>query len=284
MQIEITQQSKSSTRSPAESRLEQPARRKFRASQLVPLLTFGIFLLAWEAFVRLGDYPAFILPSPGLVLRKLITVATNGTLWYHAGITLIEVLGGLAFGVTAATVLGYTIARSVTIERAIAPYLIASQAIPIIAIAPLLVIWFGTGLISKILISALIVFFPILVNTIAGVRGVPCELHELMRSLNATPWQTFTKLEVPAALPVLLAGLKVGATLSVIGAVVGEFAGARAGLGVMINIADGQYDTARMFVGVLALVVMALALYGCVALLEQRVLKWRKAGNGNNHN
>ncbi|MEJ2150545.1 MAG: ABC transporter permease, partial [Chloroflexota bacterium] len=187
---------------------------------------------------------------------------------------------GLVLGVSVATVLGYALAKSVAVERALSPYLVASQAVPIVAIAPLLVIWFGPGLSSKILISALIVFFPILINTIAGVRDVPADLHDLMRSLHATRWQVFTRLEVPSALPVLLAGLKVGATLSVIGAVVGEFAGASAGLGVMISVADGQYDTARMFVGVLALVALALSLYGLVYLLEKRLLSWRANGAG----
>ncbi len=249
------------------------------ARLLLPTVTLIAFLLLWELIVRAGHYPAFILPSPGLVGQKLLVVAANGTLWHHSAVTLGEVLGGLALGVAVATPLGYVLAKSLAVERAISPYLVASQAIPIVAIAPLLVIWFGPGLLSKVLISALIVFFPILINTVAGLRSVPADLRDLMRSLHATRWQMFTKLEVPAAMPVLLAGLKVGATLSVIGAVVGEFAGAKAGLGVMINVADGQYDTARMFVGVLALVVMALTLYGLVALLERRVLRWRKAGD-----
>ena len=244
----------------------------------LPMLVLALFILGWEAVVRLGQYPAFILPSPARVGSKLIAVALDGTLWHHMSITLVEVLGGLALGLVLATLLGYALAKSVAVERALSPYLVASQAIPIVAVAPLLVIWFGPGLLSKVLISGLIVFFPILVNTIAGVRSVPQELRDLMRSLQATPWQVFTKLEVPAAMPVLLAGLKVGATLSVIGAVVGEFAGADAGLGFMINLADGQYDTARVFVGVLTLVVMALTLYGLVGWLERRALRWRDAG------
>ncbi len=253
---------------------------RFRGSYLLPVIVLAAFLLGWEALIHLGRYPAFILPSPGRVVDKFVTVTLDGTLWRHMGVTLLEVLGGLALGVAVATVLGYLLAKSVAIERALSPYLVASQAVPIVAIAPLLVIWFGPGLTSKVLISALIVFFPILVNTIAGVRSVPQDLRDLMRSLRATRWQSFAKLEVPAALPVLLAGLKVGATLSVIGAVVGEFAGADAGLGFMINLADGQFDTARVFVGVLALVVMALALYGSVSALEHHTLRWREAGNG----
>ncbi len=250
--------------------------RRLRARHWLPAGVLALFLLSWEALVLLGDYPAFILPGPRRVAARLLTVLADGTLLRHSAVTLIEVLGGLTLGVVVATVLGYALARSATLERALSPYLVASQAVPIIAIAPLLVIWFGQGLLSKVLISALIVFFPILVNTIAGVRSVPADLRDLMRSLHATRWQMFALLEVPAALPVLLAGLKVGATLSVIGAVVGEFAGANAGLGVMISIADGQYDTARMFVGVLALVALALSLYGAVSLIERRALRWRR--------
>jgi NitT/TauT family transport system permease protein len=257
-----------------------PASRKVRWSRWLPVAVFAAFLATWELVVRFADYPTYILPTPDQVARKFVLVLLDGTLIYHTGVTLVEVLGGLILGVGVATVLGYVLAQSVAVERALSPYLVASQAVPIVAIAPLLVIWFGPGLSSKILISALIVFFPILINTIAGVRDVPVDLHDLMRSLHATRWQVFTRLEVPSALPVLLAGLKVGATLSVIGAVVGEFAGASAGLGVMISVADGQYDTPRMFVGVMALVVLALSLYGLVYLLEKRLLSWRSNGAG----
>jgi len=278
MQVDLTQHSHAHPSAPPARRTAQAAH-TIMLRRLLPPVTLALFLLGWEALIRWGRYPAFILPSPGRVWAKLITVAVvDGTLWHHVAVTLSEVLGGLALGSAVAALLGFLLARSVTIERALAPYLVASQAIPIVAIAPLLVIWFGPGLVSKVLISALIVFFPILVNTIAGVRGVPADLRDLMRSLRATPWQMLVKLEIPAAMPVLLAGLKVGATLSVIGAVVGELAGADAGLGFMINLADGQYDTARVFVGVLALVVMALSLYGSVGLIERRVLRWRQGG------
>ena len=160
----------------------------------------------------------------------------------------------------AATTLGYLLARSRLLERILAPYVVASQSIPIVAIAPLLVIWFGPGLFSKVLICALIVFFPILINTIVGMRSVPEDLRDLMRSLQATRWQTLTRLEIPAALPVFLGGLRMGATLSVIGAVVGEFVGADRGLGFLINQGRGVYDTELVFVAVFSLIVMALIL------------------------
>jgi len=238
--------------------------------------SLGLAGLLWYLFARLGSFPAFILPPPGLVWERLLQTLSSGSLLRHSAVTLGEVLVGLALGVSAATALGYLLAKSRAFERLLAPYIVASQSVPVVAIAPLLVIWFGPGLFSKVLICALIVFFPVLVNTIVGLRSVPEELNELMRSLQATRWQTFSSLEVPAALPVFLGGLRIGATLSVIGAVVGEFVGADRGLGFLINVGRGQYDTALVFVAVFSLVGMALALYGLVVWLEARLLSWQQ--------
>jgi len=241
---------------------------------LVPV-SLAVAVILWYLVALLGHFPAFILPTPGLVWQRFWQVLLDGTLLKNALVTLQEVLAGLALGVITATVLGYLLAKSRSVERFLSPYIVASQSVPTVAIAPLLVIWFGPGLFSKVLVCALIVFFPVLVNTIVGVRSVPEDLRDLMRSLQATRWQTFRLLEVPAALPVFLGGLRIGATLSVIGAVVGEFVGADSGLGFMINRARGQYDTALVFVAVLALAIMALSLYGAVVLVESRLLSWR---------
>ncbi len=240
------------------------------------LLPAGILaaLAVWQLLTSTAIVPAFLLPSPLAVADRFVRGWNDASLARHTLVTLGEVLAGLALGVLTATALGYLVAKSVAVERLLSPYIVASQAIPIVAIAPLLVIWFGPGRISKILIAALIVFFPVLVNTVVGVRSVPQDLRELMRSLRATRWQTFSLLEIPAALPVLLGGLKIGATLSVIGAVVGEFVGADEGLGFLVNVGRGLYDTALVFVAVFVLIAMALALYGLVAWFEHRV-SWR---------
>jgi len=243
---------------------------------ILVLLSLLLAILLWDVAVRLGNFPSFILPSPGLVWKRWWQVVGDGSLIRNALITLGEVLSGLALGVSVATVLGYLLARFPAVERLLSPYVVASQSIPIVAIAPLLVIWFGPGLFSKVLICALIVFFPVLVNTIVGLRSVPEDLRDLMRSLKATTYQTLRLLEIPAALPVFLGGLRIGATLSVIGAVVGEFVGSDRGLGFMINRARGQYDTALVFVAVISLVMMALALYGSVVILESRLLSWQE--------
>lgn len=246
-----------------------------RSLTLVPF-TVGIAILLWYFIAWAGDLDAFILPTPILVWRRFIQVMESGRLLREFWVTLQEVLSGLVSGAAAAAGLGYLLAKSEKLEQFLAPYIVASQSVPIVAIAPLLVIWFGPGMLSKVLICALIVFFPILVNTVVGVRSVPRELHDLMRSLQATRWQTFRFLEFPAALPVLLGGLRIGATLSVIGAVVGEFVGSDRGLGFLINFGRGQYDTALVFVAMFSLVAMALALYGLVVLLENRLLSWQK--------
>lgn len=238
-------------------------------------VTILFFLLVWWMLSRWSGLSAFILPPPQDVWDRFLRALADGSLLRHTGITLMEVLGGLAIGISAATVIGYVLAKSRLLERLLAPYIVASQSIPVVAIAPLLVIWFGPGRLSKVMISSLIVFFPVLINTIVGVRSVPSELHDLMRSLRATRWQTFAKLEVPAALPVLLGGLKIGATLSVIGAVVGEFVGAEMGLGFLISLARGLYDSALTYVVVFTLIAMALSLYGIVSLMERRLLAWR---------
>ena len=247
-----------------------------RAEYLFVPLALLLFLGLWELVVRLGDYPPFILPSPGRVYAKFLIVSRDGTLWRHTQITLAEVCGGLALGLTAATSLGYILAKSRFVERILSPYIVASQSIPIVALAPLLVIWFGFGSLSKVLVCALTLFFPVLINTIIGIRSAERDLIDLMRSLEATRWQVFTMLEVPAALPVLLGGLKVGVTLSVIGAVVGEFVGADRGLGFLVNLARGLFDTPLMFVALFTLVAIAVSLYAAVAALENLLLSWKK--------
>jgi len=240
------------------------------------LLSLVIGLLLWSGFTTYSDIPSFIFPTPLEVWNRLIIVIKDGSLLYHTLITLQEVILGLALGLTAAIITGYILAKSRLVERVLSPYIVASQSIPIVAIAPLLVIWLGPGIFSKILTSALIVFFPVLVNTIVGLRSVPHELYDLMKSLQANAWQRIIKLEIPAAMPVFLGGLRIGATLAVIGAVVGEFVGADKGLGFLVNVGRGLYDTALVFVAVFTLVLLALGLYGSVIFLENHLLSWQK--------
>jgi len=254
-------------------RTGKPVRRRLHWTVFASLLAA---LLAWELASRFGGLPAFILPAPGQVAARFWQALSDGSLLLHSAVTLSEVLLGLLAGTLVAMGLGYAVAKSRMFERLVAPYLVATQAIPVVAIAPLLVIWFGPGMFSKVLICALIVFFPVLVNTVVGVRAVPKSLRDLMGSLHARRGQVLRYLEFPAALPILLGGLRIGATLSVIGAVVGELVGADRGLGFLVNAARGQYDTALVFVAVFTLVGLALLLYGIVSFLETKFLRWQE--------
>ncbi|WP_322802038.1 ABC transporter permease [Thermoflexus sp.] len=229
-----------------------------------------LFVLMWSLVVRLGDYPPFILPGPEQVAARMWALAASGSLWRHWWATAVEVGLGLSLGVTVGLSLAYPLAHWRLFERMVAPYLVASQAVPIVAVAPLLIIWFGPGLLARVLVSALIAFFPVLIAAIAGFRQVPPEWRELFRSLRATRWQTFWKLEWPAALPVIFGGLKIGATLSVIGAFVGELISADRGIGFLIKQGQGLYDTPLVFGGILLLASQALLLYGMIAALEHR--------------
>ena len=252
-------------------------KRMLRTDLVLIPVALAVFLFGWDALVRWQGYPPFILPGPRLVGARFLALLRDGTLLMHTAVTLGEVFGGLALGLTVATGIGYALAKSPLLERLLSPYIVASQAVPIVALAPLLVIWFGFGGLSKVLVCALTVFFPALVNTMVGIRSVDADLRALMRSLGAGRWQVLTLLEAPASLPVLFGGLKVSVTLAVIGAVVGEFVGADRGLGFLVNLARGLLDTPMLFVALFTLVAIALILYSIVALIEYSVLRWQRA-------
>ncbi len=245
------------------------------AQYLTPLLIVAAGMLAWEAVVRWRGYPPFILPSPTLVWSKFVSVAGDGTLARHTAVTILEIAVGLMVGLFMALSVGYALGKNQTLERVVSPYIVASQSVPIVAIAPLLIIWFGSGLTSKILVVALITFFPTLVSTIVGIRSVDSDLRDLMRSLRASRWQTFRLLELPSALPVLFGGLKLSVILAVVGAVVGEFVGSDVGLGFLINLSRGVLDTPLMFVAIFMLVIIAQFLYLSVSIIEYYSLRWK---------
>jgi NitT/TauT family transport system permease protein len=247
---------------------------------LTILISFFALLIAWHTFVTLTGTDRFILPGPLDVGAQFKVVLEDGRLITHTLHTVSEVIPGLLLGFLVAMPIGYMLAKSRLAERLLSPYLIASQAIPIIAIAPLLTIWIRSPYWSRVLVAALVVFFPVTINIVAGMRSVPDELYDLMYSLRAGRWQVFRKLEFPAAMPIVLAGLKVGATLAVIGALVGEFVQPKSqGLGYLLVTARYQFKTDLVFVVLVTLAIIALTMYGSVALLERRLLRW-KVANG----
>lgn len=243
-------------------------------SALLPVAgAFVVFVLVWQAVVIVSGFPPFILPAPAAVGERFVTAWTDGTIWPHLATTLVEIALGFVVGAGAALVIGYVLARSALVERLISPYLVAAQATPILALAPLIALWFGPGLLGKVLICALIVFFPVAVATMVGIRSVDARLLELGRSLRATRRQILLTLEIPAALPSILGGMRVGVTLAVVGAIVGEWAGAEQGLGVLVNLARGSlFDIPLMFATLLTIALVGIALYLAVVLVERRLV------------
>jgi len=237
------------------------------------LVSLAGFLGAWQAIVLAGDYPPFILPGPASVVARFVRAWADGTIAPHLATTLVEILLGFAVGGVVALLVGVLLARSRLAERLLSPYLVAAQATPVLALAPLIALWFGSGLLSKVIICALIVFFPVAVATMVGVRSVDPRLVEMARSFRATRWQLISKLEVPAALPAILGGMRVGVTLAVIGAIVGEWAGAERGLGVLINLARGSlFDIPLMFAALLTIALLGIVLYLVIVLIERRLV------------
>jgi NitT/TauT family transport system permease protein len=243
---------------------------------VVAALALAAFLAAWKLVVVVAGYPPFILPAPEVVAARFATAWLDGTIAPHFMRTLGEVLAGFGVGAWSAILVGYALARLRLVERIVLPYIVAAQAVPILVFAPLLALWFGPGLTAKILICALIVFFPIAIATMVGIRGVDDRLIELARSLRASRRQIVTTLEIPAALPSIFGGLRIGVTLAVVGAIVGEWAGADQGLGLLVNLARGSlFDIPLMFATVLTIALLGIVLYGLVVLAERALVRPR---------
>lgn len=237
------------------------------------LLSLAAFLVAWKLLTVVTGTPDYILPAPEVVADRALRAIGSGILWEHTAVTLSEILLGFALGAITAMGTGIALGKSVVVERVLSPYIVAAQSVPILALAPLLDIWFGGGLLARVLICALIVFFPIAIATMVGIRSADPLLAEMLRSLGASPGQLTARLEIPSALPVIFGGLRVGVTLAVIGAVVAEWAGASSGLGVLINIANqGLFDTPLMFVALATLAVIGITLHGLVVVAERRLV------------
>jgi NitT/TauT family transport system permease protein len=237
------------------------------------IIIFFALIGLWWLLSRF--YPPYILPSPGNVIMRLITEAKKGPLLGHLAVTAGESFVGLLLGASLALPFGYLLARITWLEKAVSPYLVASQAIPTVALAPLIIIWFGFGLTSKILVAAMVAFFPICMNTIAGIRRVGKNQYDLMRIFGATTWQVFAKIELPTALPVLLTGLRMGMAFSVIGAVVGEFASSDRGLGYLVNVSAGMMDTTLLFVALITLAALGISFH-LLFLLGEHLLRKRR--------
>jgi len=242
---------------------------------IAPLILLAVLLGLWEVLTRSLGVPTYILPAPSRIAAAF--GVHFATLLHHATITLAEIVLGLVLGGLGGFVLAVAVFYSAILERALYPLIIASQMIPVFAIAPLLIVWMGYGLWPKATVAALIAFFPIVVNASAGLRAPSEDSVELFRSLNASRWQIFRKLRLPASLPSLFSGLKVATTLAVVGATIGEWVGARRGLGFLMLQSNALLRVDLVFAAILMLALLGLLLFGGLRIIERRLLRWRKA-------
>lgn len=233
-----------------------------------------VFLAAWQWLPGLAGVPEFILPPPTKVWGEFLRMLGSEKLIFHTGITALEVVVGFVLGSLLGVLIGFALGISPKTELVLSPYLLALQIAPKVAFAPLFVMWMGFTVYPKILVAILIVFFPVMVNVLSAIRAVDPDLVNLGRSFSASRWQIFSMIEYPTTLPPLFSGLRIGATLAVIGVVVGELVGGNMGLGYLLTFGEGQGNTAMVFVAIIMLTIIGIAAYGAVVLAERRVLHW----------
>lgn len=228
----------------------------------------------WEFSIRIYEVPNYILPSPSAIIKALDKY--KSILWEHTQTTLFEAMIGLLLAIVFAIFLAIIMNRYRLIKQMIYPILVVSQTIPIIALAPIFMVWLGFGVLPKILIVILVCFFPISISVAEGLATVDKDLINLLKSMKATPWQIFVKVELPATLPSFLSGLKIAVTYSIMGAVIGEWIGARNGLGIFLTRAMKSHHTDAMFADILIIVVMSVGLFQLVDFLGKKIMPWNK--------
>lgn len=246
-----------------------------KSAHLLPLVLVLLILGVWEAGCRLSGIPVFILPPPARIFYTALTEAPR--MMPHAAVTLVEILAGIGLALAASVPLAVGMHARPGLERALAPFLIASQAVPVFALAPLLVVWLGYGLASKVLMAAVIIFFPITISLLEGFKS--CERHYrvLFDLMGASMLQALRRLYWPWALPYFFAGLKVGVSVATIGAVIGEWVGAQQGLGYLMIQANARLKVDVVFAAILWLTLMGVGLWALVGAIERRCLWWKKA-------
>jgi NitT/TauT family transport system permease protein len=245
-----------------------------RRGTILSLAVLVVFLAAWQWGPGLLGIPPFIIPPLSMVYQEFLRMLAVSALMTHTGITAAEVIAGFVLGSLLGAFFGYILGMSPTAEFALSPYILALQIAPKVAFAPLFILWMGFTVYPKILVAILIVFFPVMVNVLSAIRTVDPDLINLARAFKATRAQIFWKIEFPASLPPLFAGLRIASTLAVVGVVVGELVGGNMGLGYLLSFGEGQANTAMVFVAILMLTLVGGIAYLAVILIEQRVLHY----------
>jgi NitT/TauT family transport system permease protein len=248
--------------------------RLLASHRLQSILLAVAVIAVWEGACRLFEISPLVLPAPGAIAVRLYTLVASGDIWPHLWATVAEILSGFALGVLAGLVIGAMISLIPVVERLIYPYLVALQTLPKVAIAPLFIIWFGYGMTSKVVITALVCFFPILVSVVAGFHATDRDQLDMMKAFGATEWQTLLRLRIPSSLVLIFAGVEIAAVLAVIGAIVGEFVGAQVGLGYLIVALNFSLDVPGVFAVLIVLSVIGLVMHGAMRFAAHRYIFW----------
>jgi len=241
---------------------------------IYPGILLALFILFWELMVRQLEVPHYILPAPTLILRTL--TLQQSVLLHHTLVTLEEIIVGFLLAFVVGVSLSFLMFQFPVLEQTFYPIVIGSQTIPVFAIAPLLVLWFGYGLPSKVVMAALIVFFPIVVNTLDGLKGADSDAVNLLRILRANRWQILWKVRVPSALPFIFSGCRIGISVSTIGAIIGEWVGSKEGLGYLMLHANAQLQISLIFASLIYLTILGVSLFYLIVLMERWVMPWKR--------
>ncbi|PWS35308.1 ABC transporter permease [Falsiroseomonas bella] len=234
----------------------------------------GLLILAWDLYVRLAGVSPLILPRPGAVWQAWLELLRDPRAWHHTWMTVYATLTGFAYACVLGIGLGVLIARARWLELTLNPFIVATQVIPKVALVPLFVLWFGFGITSKVIVAAVLSFFPILTNTALGVKSIDEGHRDVMVSLNASRWQVFRRLELPSALPYILTGLEVGIVLAIIGAIVGEYLGGSSGLGHLLIARLNAFETDGMFAVLMHMSILGFTFYFSIGALRRMLIPW----------
>ena len=242
-------------------------------------LSVGVFIAIWWIYVAVKHVPAYILPSPPKVWNSLEKMFVKGTVYPHLWTTTYEVIFGFVIGAFLGIVLGYIFIKVDALKTMLMPYLIFLQTAPKIALVPLFVIWFGIGLVSKVVLIISMVLFPVLSGMMLGLESIPPDVRNLMKILKASKWQVFSQVEMQYSLPALFASLKVGIVQAVIGAIVAEWMSGKQGLGYILTYASSTYDTPMLLAGIIITIILGIATYQVISVLEDKFLYWHESKN-----
>lgn len=258
----------------SQSKLKKPIR-----FILEYLISISIFIVIWQIYVMISKVPTFVLPSPNVVFAQFYELFSTGFIWPHLWTTSWEVIVGFIIGSALGVILGYIFAKVDVIKTALMPYLIFAQTAPKIALVPLFVIWFGIGMVSKVVLILSMVIFPVMSGVVLGISSIPTDVINLMKILKASKWQIFSKVEMMYSLPFIFSGLKIGIVQAVIGAIVSEWMSGKQGLGYVLTYASATYNTPLLMAGIIVTILLGIISYEIIDMSGSKMLRWHDSEN-----